>query len=135
MTSPRIQGIRALAVWGTAAEVPYLLRLLDDADRGVQEAAIVALGKLKDARAADMLAARLNTAQRAVAGEALKEIGPAAESAVREQLHSADNGARIEAIKILKVIRPRFFFPVSATSSLGFPELPPLALVSFLGSR
>jgi formylglycine-generating enzyme required for sulfatase activity len=102
---PRVQGIRALAVWGTAAEVPYLLRLLDDANLGVQEAAIVALGRLKDARAADMLASRLNAVwQRAAASEALKEIGPAAESAVRNQLYSTDNYARIEAIKILKVI-------------------------------
>jgi formylglycine-generating enzyme required for sulfatase activity len=102
---PRVQGVRALAVWGTAAEVPYLLRLFDDVDGGVQEAAIVALGKLKDARAADMLASRLNPAQyRSAASAALKEIGPAAEDAVRAQLQSTDNGARIEAIKILTVI-------------------------------
>src|SRR5262249_52447931 len=50
-------------------------------------------------------AMRLNTwQQRAAASKALIQIGPAAESAVREQLHSTNNSARIEAIKILKVI-------------------------------
>jgi HEAT repeat protein len=92
-------------VWGSAGEVPYLLRLLDDADTRVQDAAIVALGRLKDVRAADVLALRLNNPwQRSAAGESLREIGPAAETVVREQLHSADNGTRIEAIRILKVI-------------------------------
>ena len=105
--TPRVQGIRVLAVWGTAAEVPYLLGLLDDADRTVQEAAIIALGRLKDPRAADMLALRLNVAaQSAAASESLKEIGPAAESAVREQIHRTNSnvGGRIAAIKVIKVI-------------------------------
>jgi hypothetical protein len=102
--SPRAQAVRVLTVWGTTEEVPYLLRLLDDTDYGVQEAVIVALGKMKDIRAADMLALRLNSAQRGIAGEALKEIGPAAEGIVREQLKSTDRNARIEAIKVLKVI-------------------------------
>ena len=94
-----------MAVWGTAADVPYLLRLLDDSDNSVQVAAIVALGKMKDARAVDLLALRLNSSQRGVAGDALREIGPAAESGVREQLKSAsDSYSRIEAIKVLKVI-------------------------------
>ena len=102
--SPRTQAVRVLAVWGTAEEVPYLLRLLDDSDRGVQDAAIRALGKLKDARAADVLALRLNSHLRGAAGEALKEIGAAAEGVVREQLNSTDKYARVEAIKVLKVI-------------------------------
>jgi formylglycine-generating enzyme required for sulfatase activity len=102
---PRVQGIRVLAAWGTAAEVPYLLGLLDDANRSVQDTAIVALGKLKDPRAADTLAKRMNSAwQWPAASESLKEIGPAAESAVREQLRTGNNYARVAAAKVLKVI-------------------------------
>jgi HEAT repeats len=102
--TPRPQGVRVLAVWGTAADVPYLLRLLDDPDGGVEEAAIVALGKIKDPSAADILALRLYSPQRAAASEALKEIGPAAEGVVRQQLNSTDNNVRLEAIKVIKVI-------------------------------
>jgi HEAT repeats len=101
---PRAQGVGVLAVWGTAADVPYLLRLLDDRDGEVEEAAIVALGKMKDPSAADILALRLYSPQRAATSEALKDMGPAAESAVRQQLTSTDNNVRIEAIKVLKVI-------------------------------
>jgi hypothetical protein len=102
--SPRQQAVRVLAVWGTAADIPYLLRLLDDPDGGVEEAAIVALGKIKDSSAADILTLRLYSPQRVAASEALEEIGPAAESVVQEQVKSTDRSVRLEAIKIIKVI-------------------------------
>jgi hypothetical protein len=109
---PRQEAARTLGVWGTRADVPYLLGLLDDSDHGVQAVAIVGLGRLKDARAADLLALRLkNGGQRAVASQALKELGPAAEAAVRQQLDSPDNPVRVEACKILKVIGTRASYP------------------------
>jgi predicted Zn finger-like uncharacterized protein len=102
---PRKEAVRALATWCTTADVPYLIRLLDDTDGGVQGEAMYALGKKKDPRAADPLAQRLNDFfHRGQAAEALKELGSAAESAVIKQLQNDDHGVRIEAIKILKVI-------------------------------
>jgi hypothetical protein len=109
---PRTEATRALGVWGARVEAPYFLDLLDDHDGGVQEAAIVALGKLKDGRAADALCRQLKDGfHRVMASQALKDIGPAAEEAVRGQLESGDNGIRIEACKILKVIGTKASHP------------------------
>jgi hypothetical protein len=109
---PRGAATRTLGVWGTGREVPYLIRLTDDGDPGVQEAAIVALGRLRDARAADVLALRLaNNRQRNAASEALKNLGPVAEPAVRQQLDSPDGRVRVEVCKILKVIGTRASYP------------------------
>jgi predicted Zn finger-like uncharacterized protein len=109
---PRTEAARALGIWSTRAEVPYFLDLLDDHDGGVREAAILALGKLKDGRAADALCRQLKDGfHRDMASQALKEIGPAAERAVLRQLDSGDTGIRIEACRILKVIGTKASHP------------------------
>jgi HEAT repeat protein len=101
--TPRTAAVRALEVWATREDVPFFLTLLDHTDGGVRDAAMAALGRTKDPRAADPLALRLAT-DREKASQALKDMGPAAEKAVREQLNHPDGGVRAEACKILKVI-------------------------------
>jgi predicted Zn finger-like uncharacterized protein len=109
---PRNAAVKALAVWGTALEVPYLIGLLDDQDGGVKEEAITALGKMKDARAADALSLKLaDFFQRGRASQALKDIGSAAEKAVLTQLQHPDGGVRAEACRILKVIGTKNSYP------------------------
>lgn len=102
---PRKEAIMALAVWGTAADGAFLMDLLNDEDGGVKEEAIRALGRRKEAGAADALAGMLSDFfMRGHASQALKDIGPGAEAAVLKQLSSPDNGVRVEACKILKKI-------------------------------
>jgi predicted Zn finger-like uncharacterized protein len=110
--SPRSGATRTLGTWGTRADVPYVLRLLDDDERGVQQGAIEVLGKLKDARAADVLAQKMREGfERALAAQALKEIGPGAEAAVCRLLDEKDNGLRIDACHILRVIGTKASHP------------------------
>ncbi len=100
---PRREAVRPLAAWGTKADTPYLVRLLDD-DEVVDEVLIV-LGKLKDASAAQAIVEKLPQ-HRNQASQALKDIGSVAEAAVVPLLNNPDNGVRIEACKILKWIHP-----------------------------
>ncbi len=110
--APRDACVRALAVWATRREVPYLLGLLDHPDGGVRREAIVGLGKLKDGRAAPLLARRLSIAsERACASEALKQIGSDAEMPVREQLRHPDAAVRREVCHILQTIGTADSYP------------------------
>lgn len=83
LSVPDVRGaaIKALEVWATADNVPTLANLLKE---NVQRVGILKiLGRLKDARAADAIAARLvDNGDRPYAVAALKEIGPATEKAV-----------------------------------------------------
>jgi hypothetical protein len=102
---PRGECVRALGTWGGREEGPYLITLLDDQDGGVKENAITVLGRLKEDRAAGVLAGRLNDFfQRGRISQALKDMGPGAEAAVCQQLKNQDGGVRAEACRILKVI-------------------------------
>jgi hypothetical protein len=95
--------IEALGVWGTKETTPVLLRAMKQKDsRG---AAITALGRLKDERAIEPIAERLEDFfDRGPAAEALKKMGPAAEDAVLKQLNHTDNQVRDAACNILKAI-------------------------------
>jgi serine/threonine protein kinase len=96
---------RALAVWGTVAQVPALIKRVADEDWLLRRAAMEALGKLKDARAALPLAKRLSDlGDRGTASQALQALGPAAEKVVLPYLRSTDWGVQMEACNILKVI-------------------------------
>jgi predicted Zn finger-like uncharacterized protein len=102
---PRDRAAQALTTWAAREDVPYLIELLDDNEGGVVNNAIITLGKLKDPRGAGPLANRLsNGGQRGMVSQALKDIGSPAEQAVLAQLNHNDNGVRIEACKIIKVI-------------------------------
>ena len=73
--------IEALGVWGTRDTTPLLLKVMREKDTRVP--AIRALGRLKDERAIEPIAERLEDGwERGEAMEALKKFGPAAEEAV-----------------------------------------------------
>jgi HEAT repeat protein len=94
---------QALATWGTRDSVPPLLKLLEDKDKEVRAAALLALGKLHDERAVEPVAARLAD-DTAAAGAALKEMGPMAEKAVLAHFRGPVASLRLEACKVLDVI-------------------------------
>jgi predicted Zn finger-like uncharacterized protein len=100
---PRTDAVKALATWATRDDTPYFIALLDDNDNGVKEETLYGLAKLKDPRAAEAIVA-VYPHHRDPAREALRAIGPGAEAAVRTLLNSQDNGIRIEACKLLKLI-------------------------------
>lgn len=95
--------IEALGVWGTKETVPILLKAMKQKEsRG---AAMKALGHLKDERAIEPIADRLEDFfDRGPAAEALKKMGPAAENAVLKQMNHTDNQVRLTACDILKTI-------------------------------
>jgi predicted Zn finger-like uncharacterized protein len=116
---PRREAVRPLAPWGTKADTPYLVRLLDDDDHGVVEETLIVLGKFKDGSAAQAIAEKFPQFHfRRQAGQALKDIGPAAEEAVVPLLNNPDHGVRVEACKILKAI---------GTTAISQPTLVQLA--------
>jgi hypothetical protein len=106
----RDSAAEALGVWGGQANVPALLRAMNDVQN--RRAAMLALGRLKDGRAAEPLASRLeDLGDRQVAAEALKAMGPAAEQAVLRRLGHHDEFVRVEACRVLKVIGTRASLP------------------------
>jgi S1-C subfamily serine protease len=97
-----INSTKALGIWGTKETVPLLVKLVPTDNVFVRHEAIRALGLLKDERAAGPVAQRLIPLQdRMVAGQTLKQIGPAAEKAVWPLLKHNDLFVRHEACKVL----------------------------------
>jgi predicted Zn finger-like uncharacterized protein len=98
---------KALVPWATKDNVPELIRRVEDQTFGFRAGklrphAIAALARLKDARAAPALAARLSDNEfRERAREALIAIGPGGEAAVRGQLTSNKKEVRDAAVAIL----------------------------------
>jgi uncharacterized protein YjiS (DUF1127 family) len=106
----RDSAAEALGVWGSKANVPALLRAMNEWQN--RRAAMLALGRLKDGRAAEPLASRLeDLGDRQVAAEALKALGPAAEKAVLQRLRHPDEFVRVEACRVLKVVGTRDSLP------------------------
>lgn len=97
---------RALKVWGTAKNVPALVKALTDPDGSTCVLAIETLGILKDSRGAEGVAQFLpKFAFRGHASMSLKAMGGAvAEKAVLPMLQNKDLGARVEACRILAEI-------------------------------
>jgi HEAT repeat protein len=103
----RDAAMRAIAVWGTAENVPPLLDLLNASPQatGVTRLAIKVLGKLKDPRAAAALAKRIvNGGERADLEQALVAIGAPAKPEVEKYRDNPDRGVRDEAVKILSML-------------------------------
>jgi serine/threonine protein kinase len=100
-TSTRKAALEALAAWSGPDAVPTLSTVLrDDEDHWVREAAIKALGQIKDPRAAEALIATMPKHRRDVT-EALKQIGPPAEDTVIALLKHEDGWVRRDAAEIL----------------------------------
>lgn len=102
--------IEALGVWGNQDAVPILLRAMNDKE--TRGDAMKALGRLKDARAAEPIAARLGEFfDRHDAEEALKAMGPIAEKAVLARLNHHEWGVRISVCDILAAIGTKQSLP------------------------
>src|SRR5262249_44511362 len=96
--------VEVLEKWATAEQVPVLIRALDASHWVVQLAAIRALGRLKDPRAAVPIGKLFGNQQyRHQAAEALKQIGgPEAEKVMRQALKDNDVFVRQQAAQVLK---------------------------------
>jgi hypothetical protein len=99
----RSDAAKALAVWGGPESVPDLIQALKDPEFGVRWAVLDTLKALKDPQAAGELATMVaENKDRGKAVEALKAIGPAAETALIPLLTHGDMWVRREACIILK---------------------------------
>jgi predicted Zn finger-like uncharacterized protein len=95
--------IEALGVWGNKDAVPILLKAMQD--KQTRGDVMKALGHLKDERAAEPLAARLEDFfDQHFAEEALKEMGTIAEKAVLARLNHHDLQVRMAVCRVLAAI-------------------------------
>jgi predicted Zn finger-like uncharacterized protein len=97
----------ALDTWATAETVPALVKLVENPAAGgrvdhMRRRAMALLGKLKDVRGAEPVAARLPTGgDRRLAGDALIAMGPVAKAAVEKYATHRDQAVRREVERIL----------------------------------
>lgn len=116
--------IRALGAWGTAAEVPMIIPQLNEKDAGVQNEALVALGKLKDARAsAPIVRCLYDLTTRANAEGALRSIGPPAEKDVLTLFKQKDILLQHLAVRLLHDIGTQQSVPTLQVAARGPIEL------------
>lgn len=92
--------IKAMAAWHTDDTVPALIPMTTDSRFGVRWQAIETLGKLKDPRAAEPIASRLEE-DGIKAEPALRTLGPAAEPTLIGLLKNPDPHVRSKACRIL----------------------------------
>lgn len=104
--SMRMAAAKIIADYGTTEQVPALLKLLRSNDTSSRWAAIRGLGRLKDKRAAEPLAALLasGSSDGYQTVEALIKIGPDAEDAVLPLLKEKHVDTRRQASNVLKQI-------------------------------
>ena len=101
----RKQAIDALGTWANPQTIPLLIRSLDETALLVKLAAIDALAKLKDERAAEPLAKLVaEPGPRGQAVKALQSLGVKAEKAVLALLTHGEPEVRQQACQILKVV-------------------------------
>lgn len=102
--------IEALGVWGNKDAVPILLKAMQDND--TRRDAMKALGRLKDERAVEPIAGRLEELSESHdATEALKAMGPIAEKAVLARLNHHDLFVRQAVCDILGAIGTKQSIP------------------------
>lgn len=115
----RLAALKALETWGVKDNVPGLLKLVSHEDVFARMGVMTVLGKLKDERAADALAARLpEFGDRRHAADALKAIGPPAEKAVLKLIKHTDLFLRHEVCNILKDIGTKDSIPALEEATL-----------------
>ncbi|MFH1264625.1 MAG: HEAT repeat domain-containing protein [Planctomycetota bacterium] len=101
----QISALRAVAVWGTARNMPTLLGLSDDPSHATTLPLISALKSIPDPRALEALVGLVaDPAWGARAALALEEMGPAAEEAVITLLEHEDYQVRYRACNVLQKI-------------------------------
>jgi HEAT repeat protein len=99
------RAIDAIGVWGTADNVPALVRELDGQWVGPRRAAVKALGKLKDPAAIAPIARRLSdSGDTSDVVRALTTFGRQAEPVALATLAGKDTTARAGACEVLKAI-------------------------------
>jgi hypothetical protein len=96
----------ALGDMGAERAVPELLRMLEDHDRDVRNAAVRSLGRLRSVEAIEPLVAAgvARRVPRAVANAALFEIGPAVVPRLRELSTHPDPAMRADAVELLGLL-------------------------------
>jgi HEAT repeats len=95
--------IKVLVIWNSPEVVPAIINRTNDNRFGVRHEAIKALGKIKDPRGVEPVVQRLQE-DGPPASDALKEMGPIAESALIDRLTNPDPGIRRRVCDILKDI-------------------------------
>jgi HEAT repeat protein len=97
----RALAIRMLAVTGAEEALPVLIERLTDRSRCVREAAVRALGRMRDIRVLSALAELYMQPGRVGAGvvyEALLGFGPAAAQVLSESLYSPNEHVRVRSV-------------------------------------
>jgi transposase-like protein len=95
--------VKILAIWKSPDAVPGLIRRSGDNRVLIRHEAIKALAKIKDPRAVEPIVVRIKEDGFQVE-DALKQMGPMAESALIERLTNPDSDVRRRVCSILKVI-------------------------------
>jgi hypothetical protein len=118
----RVAAVKALAAWASEADVPALIRPLDDEEPAVRRQALEALGRFRDARAVPYVARHLadpdaRTQRDAV--QALKQMGAIAEREVVRYLEATDAKVRERACQVLQVIGTRDSIPSLRRAASG----------------
>jgi HEAT repeat protein len=118
--------VRALVSWGNKGNVPALVALVEAEGFGhaqtMRNAAIEALGPLKDERGVIPVAKRLldgNVATAREASKSLKAMGSIAEPAILTFLGNVNPNLRIEACRILEAIGTKESVKALTTVSRG----------------
>jgi hypothetical protein len=100
-----IAAAKALAVWGTADNLPALHRAIQSENFIVRKESLLALGEIKDPRSAGPIAQRLgDMLDREPAGKVLRALGPQAENEVVKCLSNQNVDVSLEACNILNDI-------------------------------
>jgi hypothetical protein len=104
-----VDAVIALGVWGTAEEVPLLIKVVRNPDHPARNNAIESLGKLRDPRGLEAVAGALRDVRtRVAASRAVRLVGAPAEKAVLAMLDlqnlKQDLSLSNEVIDLLKAI-------------------------------
>lgn len=101
----RQKAVKVLGRWGTDEDLARLVGLLDEADRGVRNAAAEALARRKYVAGAEAMAQRLHHRDdRFSMAIQLRQFGPAAAPFVAKLLDDPDDDVKLEAAKILESV-------------------------------
>jgi HEAT repeat protein len=100
-----VAACKALSVWGTADNVPDLLRVLEHPDANVRKSAVAALGAIRDPRAVAALGEKLNNAfEWQAAFAAIQAIGDRARPEVVKLQSHPDARIREKAGQLLRLL-------------------------------
>jgi hypothetical protein len=113
--------LKALGTWGTAAEVPVIVRFMGEGDTNTRNAALQAAGKVRDERAVEPAIRCLESIHTTWhAEDALKKMGPVAEKDLLAALNQPGNkDIRHPILRILKETGTEKSIPTLEEASRG----------------